>query len=124
MKWFVSLLAITVVSSCDPAYHLSYAVVNDSHRTIYCVDSSGKGAETPKAIAPDSALEVYYEIGFGSGREQFKGSRSEVASRFIFYADSTLSDSVRIEPRKGWKYYPLPIGDYNARVYIRDKDLK
>lgn len=124
MKLVFSIFILVVLVACDPAYHLTYAVVNDSPQTIYCVDRTKRGAPAFIPIAPDSTLEVYYESGFGNGRGQFKESRADVSSRFTFYADSSLADSSRIVPDRGWKYYPLPIGDYNARIYIRNKDLK
>lgn len=75
-------------------------------------------------VEPDSAIIVYEEAGIGFGKDQFRDSKAEVSQRFSFYSDSSLADSTRIDPSKGWKYYRLPIGDYNARVYIREKDLR
>ncbi len=124
MKPLFFISAIVFFLACDPAYHLTYAVLNNSGQTIYVVDRTKQGVKSMQKIEPDSAIEVYNESGFGSGRGQFQESRSEVASRFVFYSDSTLNDSSQITPRKGWRYYPLPIGEYNARVYIRKKDVK
>lgn len=120
------LLAAVAVSfiACGPGYHLRYAVVNETDRPVYCVDKNRKDASSVIRVEPDSAVQVYEEMGFGPARPQFRESRTEVSSRFVFYSDSTLSDSSRVLPEKGWKYYPLPIGAYNARVYIRPKDLR
>jgi hypothetical protein len=122
---FCIVLCIALVfflQSCDPAYHLQYAVMNTTAKPVYCVDKK-KGAASATRIEADSLLVVYEEAGFGFGKRQFKLSKPEVAERFVFYSDSTLSDSSQIVPRKGWKYYRLPVGDYNARVYIREQDL-
>jgi hypothetical protein len=111
--------------ACDPAYHLSYAVVNESQSPVYCVDSKGtfmKGSVF--RVDPDSSVMVYEEAGFGSGKSQFKSSKSEVDNRFRFYSDSTCSDSSLINPRKEWKYHSLPKGDHNVRLYIRNSDLR
>jgi len=124
MRFLVVILFSLLVLSCDPAYHLRYAVMNSSGQPIYCVDKQAHGAQAVTRIEVDSAIQVYEESGFGRGRGQFKESRADVAARFVFYTDSTLSDSSRVIPGKGWKFHPLPIGDYNARVYIRRKDLK
>lgn len=120
------LLAATIIcfAGCDPAYHLQYAVVNDSGQPVYCVDKTKKGSEAVVRVEPDSAILVYQEFGFGFGKRQFRESKSEVTNRFSVFSDSTLTDSSLIVPRKGWKYYALPIDDYNARLYIRRKDLK
>src|ERR1044072_4946019 len=119
----LSVLSVCLVA-CDPAYHLRYAVMNDTDRPIYCVDKSKHGAGSVTRIEPDSAIMVYEEAGIGFGKPQFRESKPEVTKRFVFYTDSALSDSSQVIPRKGWKYYRLPIGDYNARMYIRRKDLK
>lgn len=125
MMRYVLLAAIFFsFAGCDPAYHLQYAVVNDCDQPVYCVDKNKKGPDAVIRIEPDSAVVLYEESGFGYGKPQFKESKPEVANRFAVYADSTLSDSSRIIPRKGWKYYALPIDDYNARLYIRRRDLK
>jgi len=118
----VFLISLTLMS-CDPAYHLAYAVVNNSSDTVYCLDKQKPGEMALIRIDPDSTLEIYSESGFGSGRRQFKESRPEVQSRFLFYSDSTLADSCAIHSTRGWKFYPLPIGVYNARIYIRNRDL-
>jgi len=112
-----------MLCSCDPAYHLHYAVLNDTETPIYCVDGAKRSWSVTR-IEPDSAIAVYEEAGIGFAKPQFNQSKSEVMARFQFYTDSTLSDSSRIIPAKGWKYYRLPIGYYNARLYIREKDLK
>jgi len=114
---------ILLLAGCDPAYHLRYAVLNDTRTPVYCVDKNKRGAASVTRVEPDSVIVVYEEAGIGFGKAQFNSSRAEVTQRFVFYSDSTLSDSVQIIPHKNWKYYRLPIGDYNARVYIREKDL-
>lgn len=98
--------------------------MNNTAQPVYCVDKNKKGTAAVTRIESDSVAVVYEEGGFGFGKAQFKLSKPEVAQRFVFYSDSTLSDSSLIVPAKGWKYYRLPIGDYNARVYIREQDLK
>lgn len=75
-------------------------------------------------VESDSAVTVYEEAGIGFAKTQFNQSKPEVSQRFVFYTDSLCSDSSRIIPAKDWKYYRLPLGYYNARVYIREKDLK
>lgn len=115
---------VFMACGCDPAYHLTYAVFNDTGTPVYCVDKTKRGAASIMRVEPDSAVTVYEEAGIGFAKTQFRQSKPEVTQRFIFYTDSTLSDSSRIIPEKSWKYYRLPIGDYNARVYIREKDLK
>jgi hypothetical protein len=122
--WISLALVVLALASCDPVYHLRYAVMNDTGRPLYCVDKTKDGPASVVRIEADSFAEVYYEAGIGFARSQFRSSRPEVASRFIIYTDSSLSDSSRIIPRKGWKYYRLPIGDCNARMYIRPKDLR
>ncbi len=119
------LLAVLMclIVGCDPAYHLRYAVLNDTSTPVYCVDKNKKGAAAVTRVEADSVIVVYEEAGIGFGKQQFNESKSGVAQRFVFYSDSTLSDSSQIVPHKNWKYYRLPIGDYNARVYIREKDL-
>lgn len=97
--------------------------MNTTAQPVYCVDKNKKGAQAVTRIEADSVAVVYEEGGFGFAKAQFKLSKPEVAQRFVFYSDSTLSDSSRIVPEKDWKYYRLPIGDYNARVYIREQDL-
>lgn len=124
MRLFVFVFAIVLLAACDPAYHLTYAVVNDSSKAIYCVDKTKSGAASVQVVLPDSTIEVYSESGFGKGKVQFRESKPDVESRFSFFSDSTLSDSCVVKPRKGWRYYPLPIGAYNARIYIRSKDIK
>lgn len=125
MMRYVLLAAIFLsFPGCDPAYHLQYAVVNDCDQPVYCVDKNKKGTVAVTRIDPDSAVVLYEESGFGFGKPQFRESKSEVTQRFEVYSDSSLSDSSRITPRKGWKYYALPIDDYNARLYIRRRDLK
>lgn len=124
MKRIFLLILLVVFAGCDPAYHLQYAVINDSDRPVYCLDKTKKGDAAVVRIEPDSAILVYEEFGFGFGKPQFKETRPEVANRFAVYSDSTLADSSQIVPRKGWKYYALPIDDYNARLYIRRKDLR
>lgn len=121
----ISLLTalLLVVSGCDPAYHLRYAVLNDTGIPVYCVDKNKRGQSAVTRVESDSVIVVYEEAGIGYGKTQFKSSKAEVTRRFVFYTDSTLADSSRIIPDKGWKYYRLPIGDYNARVYIREKDI-
>ena len=109
-------------AACDPIYHLRYAVINDTGQTIYCADLN-KSPGGVVRIEPDSFVEVYSEAGLGRAKRQFKESKPEVTSRFVFYTDSTLADSSIIKPDKGWKYYRLPIDDYNARVYIRRRDI-
>lgn len=113
-----------LTTGCDPAYHLRYAVLNDTGRAVYCVDKNKRGPASVMRVESDSVVVVYEEAGIGFGKAQFKVSKPEVTQRFVFYSDSTLSDSSQIIPHKGWKYYRLPIGDYNARVYIREEDLK
>jgi hypothetical protein len=113
-----------MVYSCDPAYHLSYAVLNDTGKPIYCKDATKKGAASVQRIEIDSGIIVYEEAGFGYAKTQFRESKPEVTTRFSFYTDSTCDTGSRIVPQKGWKYYRLPIGGDNARVYIREKDLK
>lgn len=111
--------------ACDPAYHLSYAVVNDSRTPFYCVDASGifeKGK--PFRVDPDSSVVVYEEAGFGEGREQFRNSKVEVTARFKFYSDSTCTDSVLLQPGKSWKYYTLPKGGNNVRLYVKNSDFR
>ena len=113
------------VVACDPAYHLSYAVVNDSRTPFYCVDASGifqKGK--PFRVDPDSSVVVYEEAGFGAGREQFRHSKGEVTLRFLFYSDSTCADSVIMHPGKSWKYYALPKGGNNVRLYVKNSDFR
>ena len=123
--WHI-LLAMIMLGAygCDPAYHLHYAVLNDTGTPIYCVDKNKKGKAAVTRIEPDSLIAVYEEAGIGFAKPQFRDSKPEVTKRFVFYTDSALSDSSLVVPRKGWKYYRLPIGYYNARVYIREKDLK
>jgi hypothetical protein len=110
--------------SCDPAYHLTYAVFNDTGTPVYCVDKNKRGSSSIMRVEPDSAVTVYEEAGIGFAKAQFRQSEPEVAQRFVFYTDSLCTDSLRVIPAKGWKYYRLPLGYYNARVYIREKDLK
>lgn len=121
VSWLV--MALLVFTGCDPAYHLRYAVLNDTQTPVYCVDKNKRGKAAVTRVEPDSVIVVYEEAGIGFGKTQFKSSKAEVTRRFVFYSDSALTDSSRIIPRKEWKYYRLPIGDYNARVYIREKDL-
>jgi hypothetical protein len=118
------LVTLLFTSGCDPAYHLTYAVLNDTGTPIYCVDKSKRGATSVMRVEPDSAIIVYEEAGIGFAKTQFRESKPEVTRRFVYYTDSTLADSVQVVPAKGWKYYRLPIGYYNARIYIREKDLK
>jgi hypothetical protein len=110
-------------TSCDPAYHLSYAVLNDTGKPVYCKDASKQGLAAVQKIEVDSGIIVYEEAGFGHAKSQFKESKQEVTTRFTFYSDSTCSSDSQIIPVKGWKYYRLPIGGDNARMYIREKDL-
>lgn len=117
-------LMVLCLTSCCRIYHLRYAVMNDTGQPLYCVDKNHNGPASVIRIESDSFSEVYYEAGIGSARAQFRLSRPEVASRFVIYTDSTLSDSSQVIPRKGWKYYRLPIDDCNARLYIRSKDLR
>jgi hypothetical protein len=119
----VAAVLLFLVTGCDPAYHLRYAVLNDTGRTVYCVDKNKRGAASVMRVEPDSAIIVYEEMGIGFAKSQFSESKPMVTKRFAFYSDSTLSDSSQIIPGDGWKYYRLPIGYYNARVYIREKDL-
>ena len=119
----LTFLALAI-TSCDPYYRLRYAVMNETGQPLYCVDKTQSGPAAVRRIEPDSFVQVYYESGIGHARPQFRNSRSEVASRFAVYSDSSLSDSSRIVPSKGWKYYRLPIGDCNARMYIRPTDLR
>ena len=110
--------------SCDPAYHLRYAVMNESDVPVYCIDRKGvwmKGV--PTRIDPDSSVLVYEEAGYGKERIQFRDSRTEIAGRFILCTDSFCSDTALISPGKDWKLYYLPRGDFNARIYIRNSDL-
>lgn len=122
---FVLVLLISISAwSCDPAYHLSYAVVNESRSVLYCVDSKGTFMRgKPFAVDPDSSVLVYEEAGFGSARTQFRNSKDEVVTRFRFYSDSSCSDSAQIRPQKQWKYHSLPKGDYNVRLYVRNSDF-
>lgn len=125
MKMMLLLPAIAVVLwSCDPAYHLEYAVMNDTDRPVYCLDRTKTGAASVIRVEADSVVMVYEEAGLGFGKIQFRETRPEIAKRFEFFSDSTLADSSRIVPSKGWKYYRLPLDSYNARVYIRRKDLQ
>lgn len=111
-------------ASCDPAYHLRYAVVNDSRAPLYCVDKSGSFMKgKPCRIDPDSTVVVYEEAGFGGARQQFRSSKGDVTQRFCFYTDSTCKDSALFQPGKPWKYYVLPKGDNNVRLYLRNSDL-
>lgn len=123
-RYVAVALLLLLVSGCDPVYHLRYAVLNDTRRPIYCVDKNKHGVAAVTRVEPDSAVTVYEEAGIGFGRGQFRQSKPEVAKRFVFYSDSTCSDSTQIIPSKGWKYYRLPVDYYNARVYIREKDLQ
>lgn len=125
MKWMLLFPAMAVMTwSCDPAYHLEYAVMNDTDQPVYCVDRSKSGGSMVYRVEADSAVMVYEEAGFGFGKTQFHETKPEIEKRFVFYTDSTLADSSRITPAKGWKYYRLPLDSYNARIYIRRKDLK
>lgn len=123
-RHIILAVVLILLYSCDPAYHLTYAVFNDTGTPVYCVDKTKRGTTSVMRVESDSAVTVYEEAGIGYAKTQFKQAKPEVTQRFVFYTDSTLSDSSRIVPEKGWKYYRLPIGYYNARVYIREKDLK
>lgn len=118
----ILIIGISVLVACSPIYHLKYAVINDTDRPIYCVDLN-KAPGGVVRIEPDSFVQIFDEAGIGRARRQFNESKSEVSHRFMFYSDSTFADSSIITPGKGWKYYRLPIDDYNARVYIRQNDL-
>lgn len=98
--------------------------MNDTGTPVYCVDKNKRGAARVMRVEADSAITVYEEAGFGFAKRQFKESKAEVTSRFLFYTDSSCTDSSQIFPEKGWKYYRLPIDADNVRVYIREKDLK
>lgn len=121
---FPVMIGIALIIGCDPAYHLQYAVVNDTGQRIYCVDKDKSGSKAITTIEPDSAVVVYEEQGWGLGKSQFRESKPDVTKRFVIYSDSTLADSSQVIPRKGWKYYALPIDDYNARLYISPADIK
>lgn len=125
MKKILLLTAIVFsFVACDPIYHLNYAVMNETDQPIYCVDKSKSGVGKVVRVEPDSFIQVYFEAGIGWAKPQFRESKPEITKRFVLYTDSTLSDSTQITPRKGWKYYRLPIGGYNARLYIRRSDLR
>ena len=117
-------MLIVALVACDPAYHLTYAVFNDTGTPVYCVDKNKRGAASVMRVESDSAVTVYEEAGIGYAKTQFRQSKVEVTQRFVFYTDSLCSDSLRVIPEKGWKYYRLPLGYYNARVYIREKDIR
>lgn len=122
-KTFLLTAIVFSLVACDPTYHLTYAVLNDTGAPVYCVDKSKRGATSAMRVEPDSLITVYEEAGIGYAKSQFRESKPEVTKRFLFYTDSLCSDSSQIVPDKGWKYYRLPLGYYNARVYIREKDL-
>ena len=114
-----ALLIFLVATGCDPAYHLSYAVVNETSDTVYVLD---KKRVIP--VYPDSSAEIYQETGFGFAKASYKETKAEVTDGLRYYNDATLCDSCRITPSGEWKYYALPRDDHNARLYIRSKDLE
>lgn len=117
-------IVLLLTAGCDPAYHLTYAVLNDTGKPIYCKDATRQGVAAIQKIEIDSGIIVYEEAGFGYAKSQFRESKPEVTARFTFYSDSACSSESQVVPVKGWKYYRLPIGGDNARVYLREKDLK
>lgn len=116
----VFLLAATfagIFAGCHSSYHLAYAVVNETNDTIYVVDR-----KKIIAVLPDSSAEIYSESGIGKAKSSYKETKASVTAGLRYYNDSTLCDSCRVQPSGEWKYYALPMGYYNARLYIRSKD--
>lgn len=119
MKYAMCICVSMIFMGCGPSYHLAYAVVNETSDTIYVVDR-----KKVIAVLPDSSAEIYSESGIGKAKSGYNETKAEVTTGLRYYNDSTLCDSCRVKPAGEWKYYALPMGYYNARLYIRSKDLE
>jgi hypothetical protein len=111
--------AALLTAGCSSSYHLAYAVVNETDDTLYVVDR-----KKVIAVLPDSSAEIYSESGIGKAKSGYNETKATVTAGLRYYNDSTLCDSCRVKPAGEWKYYALPMGYYNARLYIREKDIR
>lgn len=119
MKYAICVFAPFLFFGCEPSYHLAYAVVNETDDTLYVVDR-----KKIIAVLPDSSAEIYSESGIGKAKSSYNETKESVTAGLQYYNDSTLCDSCRVKPVAQWKYYALPMGYYNARLYIRSEDVK
>ena len=120
----VIFLFSVILAGCDPMYHLSYCVSNESGKTVYvCTKSKEYGVTKVDTILPGKTDTVTLNIGIGYAKPVYLDDEPDLYNRYFFFVDPSLKDSSMFTPSTDWTYSESKKVNGTAVITVTNSDL-